>query len=248
MDNAAPLKMSAAGFAASFLVATLEAVWSTIRAHAPDLPRAVIVVASGTEATTVPRWGHWGESRWHVENGERVGEVLLAGERLKGGAPAVLETLLHEAAHALAFSRQIKDTSRGGRYHNRRYRDLAMSLGLVVEQDRTYGWCQTSLGPGTEDRYAEVLGALATAIGEAHRAEVHSGRRRTTTGAKGGEAGGNDGTDVGAGDDKPRGRILLECGCQPPRKLRVSRSVAAQGPILCGCCDRRFGVRAAGTP
>jgi hypothetical protein len=37
----------------------------------------------------------------------------------------VLGTLLHEAAHALADQRAIKDNSRQGRYHNARYRQLA---------------------------------------------------------------------------------------------------------------------------
>ena len=42
------------------------------------------------------------------------------------GGAGVLQVLLHEAAHALAFARGIKDTSRSGnRYHNRRFANLA---------------------------------------------------------------------------------------------------------------------------
>jgi hypothetical protein len=54
--------------------------------------------------------------RWTA--GEAVmPEVFVGGEGLIRGAASVLETLLHEAAHALAYVRDIKDTSRQGRYH-----------------------------------------------------------------------------------------------------------------------------------
>lgn len=37
---------------------------------------------------------------------------------------------------------------------------------------------------------------------------------------------------------------LMECGCKPPRKLRVSRQQAEAGPILCGLCDERYELQA----
>ncbi|WP_156046190.1 hypothetical protein [Herbidospora cretacea] len=53
-------------------------------------------------------------------------ELFIAGELLALGAARVLQTMLHEAAHALAHVRGIKDTSRSGnRYHNSLFAELA---------------------------------------------------------------------------------------------------------------------------
>lgn len=56
----------------------------------------------------------------------------------------VLGTLLHEAAHGVASTRGIKDTSRQGRYHNRRFAQLATELGIVVAPDGARGWSATT--------------------------------------------------------------------------------------------------------
>lgn len=46
-----------------------------------------------------------------------LSEVLITADGLAGSATDALGTLVHEAAHAIAFQRGIKDTSRQGRYH-----------------------------------------------------------------------------------------------------------------------------------
>jgi hypothetical protein len=43
--------------------------------------------------------------------------------------------MLHEAAHALAQVRGIKDTSRRGRWHNARFRALAEELRIEVRKE-----------------------------------------------------------------------------------------------------------------
>jgi hypothetical protein len=72
------------------------------------------VVASGSEGKRV-NWGHFAPHRWQVNGADRH-EVLVGGEGLQRGPTEVLGTLLHEAAHGLAQTRSIQDTSRGGRY------------------------------------------------------------------------------------------------------------------------------------
>jgi hypothetical protein len=37
-----------------------------------------------------------------------------------------------------------------------------------------------------------------------------------------------------------RGRLTLQCRCDPPRKVRVGKTIAALGPIICGICDHEF--------
>ena len=85
--------------AASVLVAALEHAWQAIRRRHPQVPEAVLVVASGADGKRLSL-GHFAPHRWQV-NGTDHHEVLT--------------TLLHEAAHGLADARRIPDTSRGGR-------------------------------------------------------------------------------------------------------------------------------------
>ena len=59
---------------------------------------------------------------------------MISGEALRRTPADVLGILLHEAAHALADARGITDTSRQGRYHNKKYALLAAELGLDVAE------------------------------------------------------------------------------------------------------------------
>jgi hypothetical protein len=47
-------------------------------------------------------------------------ELFIAGECLAEGPRQTLQTMLYEAVHALAHARGVNDTSRGGKYHNKR--------------------------------------------------------------------------------------------------------------------------------
>ena len=128
--------------AASRLVAALEHAWTAIRTHHPDVPQVVIVVASGSDPRSQRlNLGHFAAARWQLTNqpGDRA-EVLVSGEGLQRGPVDVLGTLLHEATHGLAHARKLSDTSRQGRYHNRRYATLARELGLDVAHLDPIGW------------------------------------------------------------------------------------------------------------
>lgn len=74
--------------------------------------------------------------------------VADAGELLSAGGRALMEVTLHEAAHALATRRAIKDTSAAGnRYHNKRFVALAAELGLRGPDvpDKITGWSNCTL-------------------------------------------------------------------------------------------------------
>jgi hypothetical protein len=202
---------------ASALVVALEQAWDAIRRTHPDVPPAVIVLASGT-AGRAAKLGHYAASRWEVA-GSETAEVLVAGEGLRLGAVEALGTLLHEAAHGVAHVRGVTDTSRGGRYHNRRYAATAAELGLVAVQHPRLGWAQTVLADGTAERYAAEIGAIEAALQLWRRAEAGGGGR------SGGSA-------------------LVACQCPCGRRLRASRSVLAQAPILCGGCGGPFDADA----
>lgn len=58
--------------------------------------------------------------------------------------------MLHEMCHQYATVNKIKDTSRGGVYHNKLYKRIAELHGLKVKNAETVGWAITSLSEETE--------------------------------------------------------------------------------------------------
>jgi hypothetical protein len=166
----------------------------------------------------IPRGAHQG--RWQLtDQATDRAEVLVSGEGLLRGPVDVLGTLLHEAAHGLAFARKLSDTSRQGRYHNRRYATLARELGLDVAHLDPIGWSATSVPEPTAARYAEVLAELAAALVLWRRAEQAA--------------------PAGSG----RSRNALACSCACGRRIRVARSVLELAPILCADCAQPFCPR-----
>ena len=130
---------------ASELVSACETAWVAIRRHHADVPDAVIVLGTGVDRGRLVKLGHWWDGRW-VADGDVRGEVLLAGEALHLPPEEVFEVLLHEAAHGMNAARRVKDSSRGGRYHNLRFKAAAEELGLVVDRMHPYGWAKTTIG------------------------------------------------------------------------------------------------------
>jgi hypothetical protein len=120
-------------------------------------------------------------------------------------------------AHALAHVRGIQDTTRQGRYHNTRYRQLAREIGLHAEQPERFGWTITTLATGTAERYAQALAEL-----EQLSHELARNRERPT------EPNGS----------RPAG--MLPCTCCCARRIRVSPSALAAGSIRCRICDSDF--------
>jgi hypothetical protein len=199
---------------ASLLVQVLEEVWLAIRRRHPQIPAVVIIVASGTE-TRQTRWGHFASARWYVEHDERA-EVMISGEALRLTPAEVLAVILHEAAHALAHARGIKDTSRQGRYHNKQFKNSAEELGLIVVHDQRNGWSASRVTHDTEYAYEDQLSALAEAMTLWRRSE-------TTT-----------------GPGTRRNTNLLAAACSCGRSIRVAASTLAEAPITCQACDGDF--------
>ena len=199
--------------AASRLLAVLEDTWTAIRRNHPQIPPVVIIIASGTSVKQ-PRLGHHAARRWHHGTSEYA-EVMISGEALRRTPADVLGILLHEAAHALADARGITDTSRQGRYHNKKYALLAAELGLEVAEDSRFGWTVTTVPAATAERYAGQLALLDTAM-TLWRIDEHVTRaaRRDTN--------------------------LIAATCPCGRKIRVAASTLREAPILCQGCDGYF--------
>jgi hypothetical protein len=146
---------------------------------------------------------------------------MVSGEGLTRGAPQVFATLLHEVAHDLARAREIRDTSREGRYHNRRFKRLAEELGLRVECHERRGWAVTELDPECQLAYDDTVATLERAmVAYRDREQPRSQQARR------------------------QGLVAAMCGCG--RRIRIASSVLDRGAILCGVCEEPFVLSASG--
>ena len=201
------------GPAISAVVRVLEDIWSAIRARHGEVPAVVIIIASGTDRKQ-PVWGHHAPGRWHTGTGQRA-EIMISGEGLGRTPQDVLGTMLHEAAHALAAVRGIKDTSRQGRYHNTKYKMLAEELGITLTFDPAIGWSITSVPDSTAQTYADQLAALRDAMTLWRTNEELSPTQR-------------------------RNSNLIAAICPCGRSIRAARSTLAEAPIICTACGEPF--------
>ena len=167
---------------ASRLVVAIEAVWAEIRRRHPDVPPVIVTVGAGSIGARpgTLRLGHYASARWRpaTRAGETpaVAELFIAGEGLAHGPVEVLGTLLHEAAHGVATTRAVKDTSRAGAYHNKRYRALAAELGLQIDRHPTIGWSTTTVPAATAAAYTAQVEQLRAAIAHVRESEHHARR------------------------------------------------------------------------
>lgn len=72
-------------------------------------------------------------------------EINICADYLNRPFEEVIGTLMHEMVHLWCNQNNIKDTSRSGTYHNKKFKDAAESHGLVLEKDAKYGWIGRAL-------------------------------------------------------------------------------------------------------
>lgn len=230
------------------LVRVLGNTWRIIQRRNPEVPDVVITVGIGRARKSLTL-GHFAQSAWQNGNG-RAHELMIGSEGLARGPREVLCTLLHEAAHGVARVRieaakaagattaekDLQDTSRQGRWHNARFREIALELGLGYEVDehgtcckpasyKAFGWSEAIMTDETAERYAVQLAQLESVM-IAHRVGYVA--------TKGGDD--DEGDDAG----KVSSTVAAQCRCPKPRKIRVSRSTLAIAAILCGECIADF--------
>lgn len=116
-----------------------------------ELQTPVICVHPDSTASTFGWCTMW--KAWHrtpvdgetVDTEEGFYEINVCAEYLNRPFEDVCETLLHEMVHLWCLQNQIKDTSRGNAYHNKKYKEEAEKHGLFADHHPTYGWTITKL-------------------------------------------------------------------------------------------------------
>jgi hypothetical protein len=178
--------------------------------------------------------GHFAASVW-TRGDEDVHELFVGAEGLSRGAQALMGTLLHEAGHAMAEARGVQDTSRQGRYHNRKFQAIAQELGIEVEHSESLGWSSTTMPDTTAAIYEEAILDLDAAM-VAYRYGLEGFGLPTAGGAVG--TSGTVRLPRAPRRTNNNNGVSASCGCG--RKIRVSRSTLELGSIACGICGEAF--------
>lgn len=133
------------------------------------LPEPVITIQKGKSKSL----GHftldkvWKNKKTIGENGEKNTEDVSEEDAAKyeinlnpeyfGNltVPEIVGVLLHEMCHYRNKIEDIKDCN--GNIHNKKFKTLADSVGLVVEKGKSVGWGYTSLSPELEEYINNII-------------------------------------------------------------------------------------------
>lgn len=237
------VRRDARGREGTRIISALESAWQTIQSHHPGVPHVVCVTGTGAgRRGTRLTLGHHRADAWvEAEMTGRNPELFVAGETVAQGGDLVIETMLHEGAHAVAAARGIKDTSSAGRWHNKKFAALAEELGLKAPSRTapTIGYSECLLTPATRRRYSTVIRRLD----EAGLPYLPGGPLSDNSSEEAIEEGSEPEGGGSAGKTGGK-RSVVACSCKPARRFRLTPAIIKQGPILCGVCEREFEVEA----
>ena len=88
----------------------------------------------------------------HGSEDEGYYEINICAEYLTRPFEEVAGTMLHEMVHLDNLYKGIKDTSRSGTYHNKKFKETAEKPGLIVEKTEKYGFAVTKLTNEAKDK------------------------------------------------------------------------------------------------
>lgn len=198
-----------------------------------------VVVSSGGTPQAALGW-FWCDV-WQHE-GRSVDEIFINADRRNGHgtnrAEDVLVTLSHEAAHAHNRPMGIQDCSNRGRYHNRKFAEVADQLGLSVTKDPRYGHRTPSLKPHAREEYADLLAELDAVLTLVREPE----RVRRTKGSSAAKATGN--TTLATIAEANAKYIFASCQCRTGRggfaTVRMAKGSWRPSTIWCSVCGHGF--------
>ncbi|MBL1226490.1 SprT-like domain-containing protein [Enterococcus sp. BWR-S5] len=100
------------------------------------LSKSVITVQS-----TPGSDGHFTQGKvWNLPEEQKAYEINVSAESLGNEIEHTVDTLIHEMVHQYCAENDIKDTSRGGTYHNKKFKAEVEKRGLIVTFDKKYGF------------------------------------------------------------------------------------------------------------
>lgn len=185
-----------------------------------ELEEPIITIQSTPSA-----YGHVTVAKTWKRKDDWRHELNIGAETLNRPIENVVATMVHEMVHLYNIAHNIQDCSRGGVYHNKRFRDEAERRGLVIGHHPSYGWTITEPSEALID-YIIAQGWDEIAI--------NRGGGIWTPPASGGSKAGNGGTTPGTAPKKSSTRKYV-CPCCG-QSVRATKTVN----IICGDCMERM--------
>lgn len=185
-----------------------------------ELEEPIITIQSTPRA-----YGHVSVAKTWRRKDDWRHELNIGAETLDRPIEHVVATMMHEMVHLYNIAHEVQDCSRGGAYHNKKFRDEAERRGLVIGHHPSYGWTITEPG----DKLLEYI--LEQDWTEISINRGGSWKPTMSGGSKAVEGGAVDG---GKGPKKSSTRKLV-CPCCG-QSVRATRAVN----ILCGDCMKKM--------
>lgn len=177
-----------------------------------------------TIQSTPRAYGHVTVAKaWRKANGDTRHELNLGAGTLDRPIENVVATVLHEMVHLYNLQIGVQDCSRGGTYHNKKFRDAAVARDLDISYDSRIGWSIT-----------EPTEALIDFIIAQGWDDIHMGRQEGITLTPG-----RPGTGSGAPTTMPprtSSSRKLVCPCCH-QSVRATKSGLN---IICGDCNQKM--------
>lgn len=137
--------------------AALQAAFNAINKdfYGGELEKVIITVKEGKKKAafgwieTAKNWKQNGVDRHEINiSADYIGERTIV---------QTITTLMHEMAHLYNLQNGIKDTTRSGLYHNKKFKETAEAHGLQVELVDNIGWSLTTATAQTKQWIADNI-------------------------------------------------------------------------------------------
>lgn len=194
-----------------------------------EIEKPVIAVQTNGKDSGTMGWCTCNKVWKDDEKNQFYYEITICSEYLFRDIQEICATLLHEMVHLYCNEKNIKNTSRGHTYHNKRFKEIAEQHGLVVQYDKRIGWSMTSLSDETKSFVEANVKKDVFTLTRGHH------KMRTSTGIS------EDGEDQGEIEapeepEKPkqsmRKYVCPSCGTI----IRATKDVN----VKCADCDKLF--------
>jgi len=171
-----------------------------------QLEEPVITIQSTPRA-----FGHVTVGKTWIRGQENRHELNIGAGTLNRDIEDVVATMLHEMVHLYNMAVGVQDTSRGGAYHNKRFKAAAEQRDLLISYDPRIGW---SITKPTDKLLAFIL--------EQGWGEIHMNRNEGLMIRGGGTPSGSPGTasTTGKGSNSRKYQCPC-CGCS----VRATKAV-----------------------
>lgn len=161
------------------LQAALQAAFNAINRdfYSGELEKVIITVKEGRKEDTL---GTFYNAKEWVQNGKERHEINISANYIgQRTVEQTITTLMHEIVHLYNFQNNIKDTSRSGIYHNKKFKQTAEEHGLEVQFADNIGWSLTKPTPQTAKWIAENIKIKSFGVYKKVADSVGGGKTKT---------------------------------------------------------------------